>query len=190
ACANCGSAAMNLSTANLIPAMTGPDTPSGLASASGEDSNYQAYGAFDGTKPISGGVPHNSVWDLASPSFPVWLQYDFPTAQTVRHYEITGSSATSGFLAPPKDWIFQGSNDGGATWDDLDTVANAQFFQGETKRYLVDSPASYLSYRLYITAGKGTSNVGVIELAMFAAIDQSICRTASAESTTSQAAAD
>lgn len=189
ACATCGAGSMNLSITNLIPVMTGPTTPSGAASASGEDANYKAWGAFDGTKPVSGGIPHNSVWDLASPIFPVWLRYDFPAAHAVRHYEVTGSGTSSGFLSAPKDWIFQGSNNG-TDWTDLDTVSGIQFFNGETKKFLVDSPGSYLSYRLYITAGKSATNVGVVELAMFAAVDQSICATASYESQISQGDAD
>ncbi len=189
ACADCGNDGINLSTVNLIPAMTSPTEPSGVASASGEDATYQAYGAFDGNKPVGGGIPQNQVWDLAGPSFPVWLQYDFPAAQTVRHYEVTGYGNSSGFGSPPKDWTFQGSNDG-STWTDLDTVAGANFFSGETKKYLVDTPSPYLSYRLLITAGKSAGYVGVIELAMFAAGEQSICQTASYDSSISQVDAD
>ncbi|MEO7099418.1 MAG: RICIN domain-containing protein, partial [Luteolibacter sp.] len=58
----------------------------------------------------------------------------------------------------PKNWQFQGSNDG-STWSTLDTQSN-QTFPGryQVNTYTVASPASYRYYRLNVTANNGDAS--------------------------------
>lgn len=194
-CATCGTNKMNVSTTNLIPVMTGPSAPSGTASASSDDGTQHAFGAFTRTAPHTGGYAADSVWDTLVSSYPVWLQYQFDAAQTVAVYAVSAAKdptngAALGFLSPPKAWTFQGSNDG-ATWDDLDTRVNIHWLSpGERKLFPVGSPAAYTYYRLLISEGSKTGQVGVISLEMFAAAPTQVCESASATSDVSQQTAD
>lgn len=82
-----------------------------------------------------------------------WLQYDLGHTEIVRRYTVI----SSGDLVPrdPKDWLFQGSNDG-TNWTMLDTQSNQAFAErNELKTYAVASPAAYRYYRLNITANNG-----------------------------------
>ena len=66
------------------------------------------------------------------------------------------SRSASGLVArDPKDWQFQGSNDG-STWTTLDTQSNQAFAQRfELKTYAIANPGFYRYYRLNVTANNG-----------------------------------
>lgn len=84
-----------------------------------------------------------------------WIQYEFgPGAtQTIKRYAIASAFDMPG--RDPKDWQFQGSNDGSA-WRPLDTQSNQTFAERyQMKTYTVASPAVYRYYRLNITANNG-----------------------------------
>lgn len=84
-----------------------------------------------------------------------WLQYDLGHTERVQRYAITSASG----LVPrdPKDWQFQGSNDG-STWTTLDTQSNQAFAQRfELKTYAIANPSFYRYYRLNVTANNGDS---------------------------------
>jgi hypothetical protein len=84
-----------------------------------------------------------------------WLQYDLGQghAQVVERYAVT--SSIDKVPRDPKDWQFQGSNDG-SSWTTLDTQSNQTFAERyQMKTYAVVSPASYRYYRLNITANNG-----------------------------------
>jgi len=94
-----------------------------------------------------------------------WLQYDLGHTERVQSYAIR---STSGQVPrDPKDWQFQGSNDG-ATWTTLDTQSNQAFAQRlELKTYTIANPASYRYYRLNVTANNGDvvfTDLGEFEL--------------------------
>jgi hypothetical protein len=83
------------------------------------------------------------------------LRYDLGHTEIVQRYTVTSSFD----LVPrdPKDWQFQGSDDG-LTWTTLDTQSNQVFAERfEQKSYTVARPASYRYYRLNITANNGDS---------------------------------
>ena len=94
-----------------------------------------------------------------------WLQYDLGHTERVQRYAIT----SAGDLVPrdPKDWQFQGSNDG-TTWTTLDTQSNQAFAQRfELKTYAIANPSFYRYYRLNVTANNGDSvftNLGEFRL--------------------------
>jgi hypothetical protein len=96
-----------------------------------------------------------------------WLQYDIGHTEIVQRYTVI--SANDLVPRDPKDWQFQGSNDG-VTWTTLDTQSN-QMFAGrfELKSYTVARPASYRYYRLNITANNGDSTfTDLSEIGLFA----------------------
>lgn len=94
-----------------------------------------------------------------------WLQYDLGHTESVESYAIRSSTG----LVPrdPKDWQFQGSNDG-VTWTTLDTQINQVFVNRlELKTYAIANPSLYRYYRLNVTANNGDvvfTDLGELEL--------------------------
>jgi hypothetical protein len=97
-----------------------------------------------------------------------WLQYDLGHTETVQRYTVISSSDR--VARDPKDWQFQGSNDGTA-WTTLDTQSGQAYAQRyEMKSFTVASPAAYRYYRLNITANNGdTGFTDLSEFGLFAA---------------------
>ena len=82
-----------------------------------------------------------------------WLRYDLGRTERVQRYTIHSASG----LVPrdPKEWQFQGSNDG-SSWTTLDTQSNQAFARRlELKTYVIANPSFYRYYRLNITANNG-----------------------------------
>lgn len=95
----------------------------------------------------------NSATQWFHPGTTGWLRYDLGSARTVERYTVT--SSFDKVPRDPKDWQFQGSNDG-AAWTTLDVQGAQQFAERyEVKTYAVAQPAAYRYYRLNITANNG-----------------------------------
>jgi hypothetical protein len=142
-------------TANQIPTMTSANTPSGVVTASNENSasGWNAWKAFDHVINVSSG------WETQNGVTAAWIAYQFAAAKTIGRYRIFPYSGATG---DPKDWTFEGSNNG-ADWDVLDTQANiGSWVAGTAKQFNIANPASYLHYRLNVTAPTGAA--GVIHL--------------------------
>jgi len=132
------------------------------------------YIALGGTAEGSPGNPNDyespaKAFDLNPGSkwlgpAPGWLRYDLGggKAQTIKCYAIT--SANDVPERDPKDWQFQGSNNG-STWTTLDTRSDQSFaYRYQTITYPIASPASYRFYRLNITANHGADVTQLSEL--------------------------
>jgi hypothetical protein len=145
------------STTNIIPTMTSNTAPSGTASASTTWSTVFPWDAF---------APAQSGW-ITNAVTTGWLQYQFPSAQTVLAYSIIPWSADTFPTRSPSAWTFQGSNDG-STWTTLDTRSNYTnaWVQNAAVYFTVPTSGSYLYYRLNITANGGDTYVGIHNLAM------------------------
>ncbi len=84
-----------------------------------------------------------------------WLRYDFGvnSAQIIKRYTVVSAP-----LIPerdPKDWQFQGSNDG-TTWTTLDTQTNQTFeFRAYQRFFDIGNSTAYRYYRLNVTANNG-----------------------------------
>jgi hypothetical protein len=144
---------------NLIPTMTSTTAPSGVASASSiAGTSNDSWYAFD--KTVNG---TSNAWLSVNPSSTGWLQYKFPFAKVVRSYAVTGTSTTS---ISPKNWTFEGSNDG-LNYDILDTQSNISFTTLERKIFNINNIKPYLYYRINISAGNGGAYLGVAELEMY-----------------------
>ncbi|MBW8780624.1 MAG: discoidin domain-containing protein [Verrucomicrobia bacterium] len=126
----------------------------GTASASAENPpNETSSKAFDGTT--------STKWYNAVNGGTGWLQYQFASgiAWTISEYKV--SSANDVSQRDPKNWQFQGSNDG-STWTTLDTQTNQTFASRLlTKTYDFTNTTPYHYYRLNITANSGGSGYGL-----------------------------
>jgi hypothetical protein len=98
-----------------------------------------------------------------------WLKYDLGHTETVQRYTVI-SSTESRTGRDPKDWQFQGSNDG-VTWTTLDTQSGQAFAnRQQMNSYTIATPGAYRYYRLNITSNNGdTGFVALSELGLFAA---------------------
>lgn len=178
-CAKCPAGQSALGD-NLVPIMTSNTTPSGVASASSDNGGNAAYRAFFGSAV--------TAWIAAPASgFPAFIQYQFPTAQSIVVYSLTQFPAIT--TAAPTSFKLQGSNDGLA-WTDLDAQADLIWFSGETKTFsAVIGSHSY--FRLLITAtDAGNHAPAVANFQLLGAGTASICETANASSYVSQSDAD
>ncbi|MTV47773.1 hypothetical protein GJ688_02090 [Heliobacillus mobilis] len=148
-----------VSLVNCIPIMTGPTTPSGVASASSNSS--VAFYVFDGN--WTTGVANG--FTFPSGVLTGWIQYQFQTAKRITTYTIASNSA--GSTSAPKNWTLKGSNDG-TNFTVIDTVTNSTGWADYEKRtFVVDTPGNYTYYRVDITANNGDATytrVGEIEM--------------------------
>jgi hypothetical protein len=134
---------------NIIPVMTSNTAPSGVASASTTYSvTYEPYFAFT----TAGAGDPTSSW-LTSPNTTTgWLRYQFPAPATVVRYEIVaGNNYTTANAAT---WSFQGSNDG-TNWTTLDSRSGVTWTVNQVRTYTLSAPATYLYYRVNVTANGG-----------------------------------
>ncbi|WP_114790911.1 DUF1735 domain-containing protein [Niabella yanshanensis] len=98
-------------------------------------------------------------------SFPAnfWAQLSFETAKVVGAYTMT--SANDQESRDPKNWRFQGSNDG-TNWIDLDVQTDILFTDyKQTKRFEFDNNTPYKHYRLRIEALRSNPIGGLFQLA-------------------------
>ena len=141
----------------LIPQMTSASTPSGVASASstGSYSGILLYGwkAMD-----RGASTFPSIWQADGSAMPQWLQYQFPSAQTVGQYAVT---VWSDSLHMPRDFQLQYSSNG-SSWTTADTRASITWTAGERKVFTLSSSANAVYWRLYVTAN-GSSNYTTVQ---------------------------
>jgi alpha-L-fucosidase len=133
----------------------------GTALANADKSTETAAMAFDGTT--------STKWFTDVLSNTGWIQYHFGNGQAWRITEYKITSANDVQQRDPKDWQFQGSNDG-VTWTTLDTRTNQVFATRltTTNTYDFANTTPYSFYRLNITNNYGGSGyqIQLSELAM------------------------
>jgi len=121
--------------------------------------------AFGGTPNDSAGNSSNaanafdqnpgSQWFYSGTSG--WVQYDFGAnnAQVVKRYTV--SEADTIAARDPKDWQFQGSQDG-SNWTTLDSESGQAFaYWYQQLTYNLSNTTAYRYYRLNVTANNGDS---------------------------------
>lgn len=91
-----------------------------------------------------------------------WIQYQLSTATRMETYDITIPAGNT--TRNPANWTIQGSNNG-SSFTTIDTVTgNTWTDDYETQTFTVDTPGSYLYYRLDITVNAGAvANTQVAE---------------------------
>jgi len=132
-----------------IRALSG--VPSIIASSQNAPGQQAAY-AFDGIM--------STRW-VTSANGPGWIQYDYGTnnQKTVTGYTLT--SASDNPQKDPKDWQFQGSNNG-TSWTTLDTRSGQTFATRLlAKSFTFSNTTPYRFHRLNITANSGGSTYGL-----------------------------
>jgi len=121
-----------------------------VASASADNPpNETAAMAFDGSTATK--------WFNANAGNTGWLQFYFGgPVKTVIRYDLSSANDVPG--RDPKNWQFQGSQNGTA-WTTFDTRTNETFASRFlTKQYPITNTAAFAYYRLNITANNGDAN--------------------------------
>lgn len=98
---------------------------------------------------------------VTSTNGPGWLQYNYGAnnKKTVTGYTLTSASDTP--QRDPKDWQFQGSNNG-TSWTNLDTRTGETFASRVlAKTYSFTNTTPYQYYRLNVTANSGGASYGL-----------------------------
>ena len=131
----------------------------GTATASKEKTSEPAANAFDGSV--------TTKWFNEEDGPSGWLQYDFGTGNnwTVVRYDLCSANDVPG--RDPRDWQFQGSEDG-ESWVTLD-IKSGQVFSSRylSKHYAISNETPYRYYRLNILANNGDSvSIQLAELAL------------------------
>jgi hypothetical protein len=147
-------------TADLIPPMTSNTVPSGVASASAEGGVSEK--AWNAMANDAGGS-----WQIYGATTG-WLRYDFPSPKTIEKYTVMGNNFVT--ARGPKDWTFEGSNDG-INWTVLDTQTGITWVlvtqpPNDTKEFTFSNTTAYSSYRINVSAIGGGTIVNITEFEM------------------------
>jgi hypothetical protein len=129
-----------------IPNMTSNTSPSGVGQSFASSNNANAWLAFK--KPIINFT--NSGWQ-GSVVVPQQLGYQFDTPKNIQRY--AWNSNSGGGNPRPRNWTFEGSNDG-VSWVTLHTVttyANLGTYFSPN----ISNPSSYTYYRINVSAVQG-----------------------------------
>ncbi len=95
-----------------------------------------------------------TFWETDRP-FPHWIEFNFGEERKIEAYTLqTGKHENDSTYGMPKDWKFQGSNNG-SNWTVIDTRTNQTMWKNDNEKaiYKMPNSASYKYYRLYITNG-------------------------------------
>jgi hypothetical protein len=128
-------------------------TATASSSASGNEVAAKAFDTSPGTK-----------WFATAATG--WLQYDFGASngQVVKRYTVSCADVNT---RDPKDWQFQGSQDG-SSWTTLNSQSGQTFaYRLQQKTYDIGNTTAYRYYRLNVTANNGATQVAVAELGLW-----------------------
>lgn len=144
------------SVISAVPIMTGYTTPSGTVIYSSDSPPNRAWNAFDGSTSLT------PAW-YSAVNNTGWLGYQFTSPIIIDRYALTTRGAGDGYS--PKDWTFQGSNDG-ITWTTIQTVTGHS--GASITSPLLGNTTAYTRYRINITATiSSASNPIILEFYMY-----------------------
>lgn len=140
--------------ADCVPLMTAPNTGGVSVTDSGNlGTGYEGWKAFDNDS--------NTRWGVAATSG--ILSVTLTAAKIVAGYSIRARN-DSYLIDSPKDWTFEGSNDG-TNWTVLDTqTGQTSWSMNERKEFTISAPASYFYYRLNISSNQSGTDTSVSEV--------------------------
>lgn len=149
-----------------IPKMTSNTAPSGRAFAKDVwSSSYDVWYAFNQ-------VDDNDGYCSKSGSGGVgYLGYEFVQPIPIFKYALRSMGNSTALTTMPKDWTFEGSNDG-ERWHILDTQKDQTWTTiNADKDYFIYNPKAFKMYRLNWTANNGhTGYTGINELKMHSGV--------------------
>ncbi|MFJ5315283.1 hypothetical protein [Pectobacterium versatile] len=118
----------------------------------------EPFRAFDGT---------TEDW-FAEGGLPYWLRVDLPTATPAVRF--SWHNRIENNLHRVRDFIFQGSNDNGATWKNLVSGTSSATLAQQQSTFNIPAGniASYKSYRFYISSTDDNGYVGVSRFQIYA----------------------
>ena len=135
-----------VSTETPFVDLTTDDASKVVAEGDACHANYPASKAF------------NNVMDKTSMAYVVGglqtytaIGWDFGAATSVNCYRIYPGMNSNVAAGWPKDWTFEGSDDGG-TWSVLDKRADEEFIVATWNTYRLDATATYRYFRVKFTA--------------------------------------
>lgn len=126
-----------------------------------------AISSFGGTTPeMATDGSLTTTWNTASGSTG-WLQVEAFDAISISGYTVGSWSNSAGVNRAPKDWTFQGSNDG-TSWATLDTVTGETGWTsgGERRDFTVADSTPYKYFRINVTANNGDTFLAIAELSL------------------------
>ena len=108
---------------------------------------------------------NSSKWLVFTPTGNI--VYDFANEDSYAISSYTVTSANDEPARDPKNWNFQGSNDG-SNWTTINSQ-NDQFYgnRSETKTFDISNTTAYRQYRLDVTGNNGSSLLQIAEVQMF-----------------------
>ena len=146
--------------ADCVPLMTAATTGGVTVNDSGNlGTGYEGWRAFDNNS--------NTRWGVAATSGIISVALS--SAKIVAGYSIRARN-DSYLIDSPKDWTFEGSNDG-INWAILDTqTGQTSWSMNERKEFVLSSPSSYLYYRLNISSNQSGTDTSVSEVELLEGI--------------------
>ncbi|QDX30422.1 discoidin domain-containing protein [Dickeya poaceiphila] len=142
-----GDLTINAVPPSLVPKLTSATSASGItiaqSSAFNNDPRWYGWKAFDG-----GVTGEDTRWSTQGGA-PQWLSVAFNDAKSIDYYFIICRQNLS-LGGVPRDWTFQGSNDGN-NWVTLDSQTGVTFTSNEKKIFSINK-ATYKYFRIYISA--------------------------------------
>jgi len=159
----------------------GTDTPAGILQAinitntdvcSGGTSDAESEWGSSYVSDYAFDDDTTTLWGNDS-HIPTWLEYDFGAgnAKIINRYRIfesNGDPVWTSLNFCPRDWQFQGSNDG-SSWITLDSRSGESWSSAGWKEYSFSNTTPYRYYRIYITQGNDGNDVMIWEMEMYEA---------------------
>lgn len=135
---------------NIVPAMTSKVLPSGIVTSSSQTGSNHDWHVFDKTLMGNG-------W-LSAGRANQWISYEYIRGVKIAKYTISATYSVAN--ASPKNWSFEGSNDGGNTWHVLNTQTNIAVWEsGVKKEFTIEKTkvGTYKTYRIFVSENNGHS---------------------------------
>ena len=127
---------------------------------------FEPYRAFDNST-VSG-----NCWAM-SPNKSGWLEYTFPEPEIINEYRMFANSTL--YTQAPYSWVFEGSNDNGSSWTQLDNRKNISGWSANGLSFKVNNSVAYSKYRINVSQFNGASDASSIgELQLLGAEKDSI----------------
>lgn len=159
--------ATGVSVADTSDVITTPVVPPGTDITNFADAVVTDQYNTTGVEGLAKVVDNNAYSKYLAWAPVTWIRYQLQGGAVATSYSIT--SANDAVERDPKNWVFQGSNNGN-TWTDLQVQTNQLFTTRFKKRiYVVPNTTSYKYYRLNITANNGAGITQLAELEIFGA---------------------